>query len=153
MADFKHSAFQYYVEHTANLDNRLLTVYMEPLLYRFEAMQELVKHGYANLIPPSYLEQQEFEKLAAYFYVYEDEGTEEFTLEKLGGVMIQGKEYSCYSSKFNYYEDESKYLVMVERKDITLDDLMLPQVYLPYEVVTDDTWENIATTYIQNMED
>lgn len=168
----KHAGFEYYIEHANALDVAFIHNYMEPLVYRYEAMELLIKNNYAHLIPQEYLEPQNFAQLAAYFQLYEYDETYGLKMDLLGDININDNVYKCYSFYYDYEDEDEveqttksdvendtneeeveKYLIMVKMGEIDLAHLKLLDSYITYEIITETDWKEIAKKYAQDIKE
>ncbi len=156
---YTYRIYDYYINHTEAPEAATVSVLLDDLYYRFEAMELLITAGKSDLIPKTYLEPVPFSKLSLYYNLGEYHGYPN-EMEYQETIMYEEEAYDVYVASFTEISEEeeeeasiTKYLGVVKKDAANLDEFKLLDSYYSYDVMTEEPVKDQAITLLKSLEE
>ncbi len=142
------SGFNYYVNHSDDIDKETVEEYMKPLYYRFEAMESLAQANQINLIPKSYLNDKEFSHVSVFNAVFDYD--ENMIIKHLGKLKIEDMTYIVFQFNYSNAEEKVDYIAIARVAEIDMNAPEQFDVWLSNDGIKNGDWKKLARKEIKD---
>lgn len=154
---YTYNIYDYYITYTEVPNPATVSILLEDLYYRYEAMQLLISADKKDLIPASYFDETPFSKLSLYYNIGEYHGYPD-EMEYQETIMYEEEPYDVYIASVLEISEEgeslkTKYVGVVKKAAADIDNLELLESYYSYDVITDEPIRDQAMSLLNSSKE